>query len=192
MGASSPTYPDRVRRQVKEAWVSGQYGSVAGLAKAFGMRRQVIYTWRRAENWDAEKSRVQSESSRIATERLINEITQCRNEHFKVWGLFDLEIAKRFKRYQDAGEEVPIEELDVMSKVFERAQRGRYFAKGQDIVVEEKESRTEIVYAGLEEAIAAARAANGGELPVPPPVGGEEPDRIPLVDEGSAEGGDGV
>ena len=182
-------YSDRQKAQIRDAWISGQYGSVIGLATAFGVRREVIYSWRRADRWDDDRAKINAETAQIATAAIVSEISAAREKHFELWGRFDSEIEHRLQRFADKGEEVPLEELETMAKILERAQRGRYFALGDKVEIEETEVRTEIIYSGLEESIAAARKAGDGSLPSPVPVrilgdNGDEPpaDRIPLLE----------
>lgn len=178
-------YSDRQVSAVREAFVSGQYSSVAGLATAFSIHRSQIHRWRRKGNWDSDRARVNAESAQVATAAIVADIAKSRESHIKTWQKFDEQIEAKFKHYNDLGQPIPLDELKTMAVIQEMSQRGCYKALGDVETTEIVEARTEIVYSGLEDAIAAARESGGLPSPVPDQKRlepGETPDdRIPLT-----------
>jgi transposase-like protein len=165
-----------VREECRSAFCSGQYSSVTAIGKAFGVCADTLYRWRAHYNWDDDRNKLLSESKKKAGAELIGKLARARVEHFTIWTAFEQEIVRRFTRYREQNREVPLDELDVMTRIMKEAQRGKYLTGAEEATIEESVRHINVTFGGIQESIDAARevAAQGRN------GGGSDPDK-PVV-----------
>jgi hypothetical protein len=150
-----------LRRQIRHAWVSGQYSSLKDLSRAFSIPIERLKLWREEEDWDAEKQYVDLLTQKRIRSSSADSITKLNKQHDRIWSAFDHQIYLYMKEATSQGKMLNPKVMDVLSKVFERSQKGRRTARGADTILQITQQGTqdkiEIVYTGLEHAIAAAK-----------------------------------
>jgi uncharacterized protein YjcR len=156
----------KLREEARNAWVSGEYATLQAVANALGLQRDTVYRWRQRYNWDDERQRLLAESRKKSESQLVAAISRARLEHQIIWRAIDAEISRRIVEHRQRGENIPLDELDTMARIMEKAQRGMYLTGAEEVTIEEREQIFAVSYAGLQDAIDAAReesaARNGG------------------------------
>lgn len=151
---------ERVRNQVRSAFLAGQYPGVPQLAKAFNIPSKTIHQWRSSEGWDELKAQIDTEAKRRLVNKLAEKKSEIDDQHFKLWGAFDAQVFMYMKKAQDDKRLIGPKTLDTLSKVLERSQKGRRIACGADASIEVREDRHIVIeYQGLDEIIGTAQAA---------------------------------
>jgi len=150
-----------LKRQIRHAWVSGQYSSLEDLSRAFSIPVDRLQLWREEEDWDAEKQYVDLLTQKRIRSSSADSITKLNKQHDKIWSAFDHQIYLYMREATSQGKMLNPKVMDVLSKVFERSQKGRRVARGADTILQITQQGTqdkiEIVYTGLEHAISAAK-----------------------------------
>ena len=152
--ATRATYSSRFRLKVKNAWISGQYRTVAALSRAFGLSIVTIKTWRAQEQWDYEREKVQ-EAAQIKNDiDLTDQISKINKQHFTLWAAMLAQIAQRM---QDAnpGNSVQAKKLKIsllleMGKLLQKIQQGQRIACDADSPEKQSRKKLSIDYEGLE------------------------------------------
>ena len=152
--ATRATYSSRFRLKVKNAWISGQYRTVAALSRAFGLSIVTIKTWRAQEQWDYEREKVQ-EAAQIKNDiDLTDQISKINKQHFTLWAAMLAQIAQRM---QDAnpGNSVQAKKLKIsllleMGKLLQKIQQGQRIACDADSPEKQSRKKLSIDYDGLE------------------------------------------
>lgn len=89
-GGSGSAYPRAFVRQVREAWVSGEFASDVEIAQAFGLpRHETISVWRKngapdGVSWEDLRSRLAQHSVDIVAQRLGESNAEATLRHIKV------------------------------------------------------------------------------------------------------------
>ena len=149
------------KRQVRHAWVSGQYSTLEDLSRAFSIPVDRLKIWREEEDWDSEKQYVDMLTQKRIRSSSADQITKLNKQHDKIWSAFDHQIYLYMREATSQGKMLNPKVMDVLSKVFERSQKGRRVARGADTILQitqqGSQDKIEIVYTGLEHAISEAQ-----------------------------------
>jgi hypothetical protein len=160
MSIGNPDNP-MLRKQIRHAWVSGQYGSLEDLSQAFSIPIDMLKVWRSEEGWDDEKELVDLLIQKRTRNDAADKITRLNRQHDKIWSAFDHQIYLYMREATSQGKMLNPKVMDLLSKIFERSQKGRRTARGADVYMQIRQQnaqeKIEIVYSGLEHAIAAAQ-----------------------------------
>lgn len=163
-------FPRELREQARDAWISGKFASLAELQRHFKIAKlSTIYGWRKRDKWDELAKRVQDRVLDLQADTYAQRAAQV-SEHF--WRLWNLVLAKLTERVRDAeqdGRRLTISELEIMTRVLERAQRGEEMSVAAGRPPSEQATQEIIIqYQSLAEAIKIRQAGNGGERQTEP------------------------
>lgn len=179
-------YPRELMDQVKDAWLSGRFESTSALARHFKLKIGTVCAWRKRDRWDEAEKRLREQVSQRTCEVYAERAVQMGDTFWKLWSAVVGFVADRIRaaREEDPEKRLPmtLENMDTITKIVERAQRGQSFAVAVDGLPRDDEVTREVIirYETLAEAIERTQGGgngNGGGVL----VGGE----------GTVIGGDG-
>ena len=116
----------KTRERARRIYLSGEADSNVEIARHLGLKPHTIAAWRKTESWDELKIAV----DRRAAEKLVEEIATDRvalnQRHFKFWELALARLGDVLK-----GDTVrDLRNLERMTAILDRAQKGQRLAKG--------------------------------------------------------------
>ncbi len=119
----------KTREQARESFLTGEITSIAEIARRMRVKPHTVATWKKEENWDALKLRIDKRAAEQLVERLATERTNLNAQHFKLWNAV---VARVFASIQKDGKVGSSEarDLDRVASILERAQKGQRLARG--------------------------------------------------------------
>lgn len=118
----------KIREQARELYLTGEVTSVSEIARRIRAKAHTVGRWRKEEDWDSLRLKIDRRSAEQLAERIASERTNLNATHFKFWGVV---VGKLFESLQQQGlkgEEV--RNLEKVAGILERAQRGQRLARG--------------------------------------------------------------
>ncbi len=131
-----PRASPKIREKARALFLSSEADSNVEIARHLKVKPHTIAAWRKAEGWDELRLAV----DRRAAEKLVEEIATDRvalnRRHFKFWELALARMAEILK-----GDKVSdLRELERMTAVLDRAQKGQRLARGLSLDGETEEA----------------------------------------------------
>jgi len=121
-------YPRRKREEARRLYLTGEASTVIEIARRLKAKPHTIGVWRKEEDWDALRLKIDKQAAEKLVEQLATERVTLNAQHFKLWGVV---VSRLFETIQKGGlnpEEV--RGLERVSAILEKAQRGQRLARG--------------------------------------------------------------
>ena len=147
------SYSQRFRLKVRNAWISGQYRTMAALGRAFGLSLATIKVWRSQEQWDYEREKVQEASQLKNDIDLTDQVSKINKQHFTLWAGMMAQIAQRIQEANpgnDRKKKIKLGLLLDMGKLLQKIQQGQRIACDADSPEIQAKKKLSIEYEGLE------------------------------------------
>jgi hypothetical protein len=109
-------------------YLTGEVTSVAEIARRIKVKQHTIGRWRRDEDWDALRLRIDRRAAEQLAERIATERVNLNQQHFKLWGVVVGKLFESLQKKGLSGDEV--RNLDKVAGILDRAQRGQRLARG--------------------------------------------------------------
>lgn len=130
-------YTKRKREQARRLYLTGEATTVAEIARRLKCKPHTVGQWRREEDWDALRLRIDRQAAEKLVEQLANERVELNSRHFKFWGVV---VGRLFESVQKQGLNVEeIRALERMAAILEKAQKGQRLARGLSLDGETEE-----------------------------------------------------
>jgi hypothetical protein len=118
----------RIREEARRLHLEGELTSVAEIARRLKVKAQTVARWKREEDWDALRLKIDRRAAEQLVERLASERVALNTQHFKLWGAV---VSRLFSSLTKEGlESEGVRNLEKVAAVLERAQRGQRLARG--------------------------------------------------------------
>ena len=114
------------REEARRLFLTGELDSNTAIARRLNTRPHTIGRWRKEEDWDALRLRVDRQSAERLVELLSAERTNLNLRHFKYWDAVLGQLAEVMK----SGTITDVRELERVSHILNNAQRGQRLARG--------------------------------------------------------------
>jgi len=116
----------KTREEARRLFLTGEMSTNAEIAIRLELKPHTIGQWRRQEDWDGLRLKIDRRAAALLVEKLASERVNLNLKHNKYWDVLLSRIAEAFKNPNR--EEV--RELERLSAILERAQRGQRLARG--------------------------------------------------------------
>ncbi|MBZ5639176.1 MAG: DUF1804 family protein [Acidobacteriia bacterium] len=127
----------KTREQAREYYLTGEVTSIAEIARRVKAKPHTIAAWRREEDWDALRIKIDRRAAEQLVERLATERVNLNATHFKLWNAVVGRLFGSLTKDGLKGED--IRNLERVAGVLERAQRGQRLARGLSLDGETEE-----------------------------------------------------
>jgi hypothetical protein len=118
----------KTREKAREIFLTGEISSIAEIARRLRVKPHTVATWKNDEGWDGLKLRIDKRAAEQLVERLATERVNLNTQHFKLWNAI---IGRLFASIQKEGKVgADAKDLDRVSAILERAQKGQRLARG--------------------------------------------------------------
>ncbi len=123
-----PKYSKSRREEARRLYLTGEATSAAEIAKRLSVKPHTIGQWRKEEDWDGLKLRIDRQAAEKLVEQLATERVTLNAQHFKLWNVV---VSRLFETMQKQGLNLEqIRSLERVSAILEKAQRGQRLARG--------------------------------------------------------------
>jgi uncharacterized protein YjcR len=124
------------REQARRLFLSGEVGTNAEIAARLKVKAHTVGLWRRQEDWDGLRLKIDRRAAEMFVEKIATDRVTLTTRHFRFWELLLAKLAEDLK----AKKNLDVRELERVSTILERAQRGQRLAKGMSVNGETEET----------------------------------------------------
>lgn len=121
-------HPRKTREEARELFLTGEVTSVAEIARRISVKPHTVGRWRRDEDWEALRLKIDRRAAEQLAERIASERVNLNAQHFKLWGVVVARLFESLQRGGLKGEEV--RNLEKVAGILDRAQKGQRLARG--------------------------------------------------------------
>lgn len=130
----------KTREEARRLFLTGEMNTNAEIAARLELKPHTIGQWRRQEDWDGLRLKIDKRAAALLVEKIATDRVNLNLKHFKYWDVLLSRIAEAFKKPNR--EEV--RELERLSAILDRAQKGQRLARGLSMDGQtEEETRAE-------------------------------------------------
>jgi len=118
----------KLREEARQLFLTGEVTSISEIARRVKVKAHTIGVWKKEEDWDALRIRIDKRAAEQLVERLATEKTNLNATHYKLWqGVVARVYGAIGKDRLGANE---IRDLERVAAILEKAQRGQRLARG--------------------------------------------------------------
>jgi hypothetical protein len=122
-----PKHAKSKREEARRLYLTGEASSVAEIAKRLKIKPHTVGVWRKEEDWDALRLKIDRQAAEKLVEQLATERVTLNSQHFKSWGVV---LSRLFSSVQTGLKLDEIRSLERVAGILEKAQRGQRLARG--------------------------------------------------------------
>lgn len=123
-----PAYPRNKREEARKLYLTGEASTAAEIARRLHTKPHTIAAWKKEEDWDELRIRIERRAAERLVEELAGERVKLNARHFKFWDLVGSKIVEMVKGGHFSGED--IKGLDRLSAILDRMQKGQRLSRG--------------------------------------------------------------
>jgi hypothetical protein len=121
-------HSQKLRDEARQMYLTGEVTSISELARRVKVKAHTIGVWKKEEDWDALRIRIDKRAAEQLVERLATEKTNLNATHYKLWqGVVARVYGSLGKDRLGANE---IRDLERVAAILEKAQKGQRLARG--------------------------------------------------------------
>ncbi len=121
-------YAKRKREEARRLYLTGEATTIAEIARRLECKPHTVGQWRREEDWDALRLKIDRQAAEKLVEQLATERVTLNAQHFKFWGVV---VGQLFESIQKGGLELDqIRALERVAAILDKAQKGQRLARG--------------------------------------------------------------
>ncbi len=121
-------YSKSKREEARRLFLTAEATTVAEIARRLKCKPHTVAQWRREEDWDALRLKIDRQAAEKLVEQLASERVTLNAQHFRFWGVV---VGQLFESIQNKGLNLDeIRSLERVSSILEKAQRGQRLARG--------------------------------------------------------------
>lgn len=117
----------RTREDARKLYLTGEVTSVAEIARRLKVKPHTVAGWKKAEDWDGLRIKIDKRSAEMLVEKLATERVTLNSSHFKLWGVVVSQLLESLQKDLPAD---TVRNLERVANVLERAQKGQRLARG--------------------------------------------------------------
>ena len=125
----------KTREEARRLFLTGEAETNAAIAARVKVKAHTVGRWRREEDWDELRRKVERRASEMFAEKIASDRVTLNVRHYRFWDLLLGRLAEDLKKGQ-----FDIRDLERISGILDRAQKGQRLAKGLSITGETEEA----------------------------------------------------
>jgi len=127
----------KIREDARQLFLTGEVTSISEIARRIRVKAHTVGVWKREEDWDGLRIKIDKRAAEQLVERLASERVNLNAQHFKLWNAVVGRVFAAVQKGQIDGSET--RDLDRVSAILERAQKGQRLARGLSLDGETEE-----------------------------------------------------
>lgn len=121
-------HSQKLREQARHSYLTGETTSIAEIARRIGVKPHTVSTWKRGENWDGLRIKIDKRAAEQLVEKIASERVALNAQHFKLWNAV---VTKLFGSLTKGGlNAADVRTLEKAASILEKAQKGQRLARG--------------------------------------------------------------
>ena len=126
----------KIREEARRMFLTGETDTNAEIARRLGVKPHTIGKWRRDEDWDDLRMKIDRRAAEMFVEKIASDRVTLNVRHYRMWELLLAKLAEDLKSRQVTD----IRELERIASILERSQKGQRLAKGLSSTGETEEA----------------------------------------------------
>ncbi len=126
----------KIREEARRLFLTGEAETNAAIAVKLHVKAHTVGRWRKEEDWDELRRKVDRRAAEMFADKIASDRVNLNVRHYRMWDLLVAKLAEDLKNKPA----VDIRELERISGILERAQKGQRLAKGLSITGETEEA----------------------------------------------------
>ena len=118
----------KIREDARQLFLTGEVTSISEIARRIRVKAHTVGVWKREEDWDGLRIKIDKRAAEQLVERLASERVNLNAQHFKLWNAVVGRVFAAVQKGQIDSSET--RDLDRVSAILERAQKGQRLARG--------------------------------------------------------------
>ena len=123
------------REEARRLYLSGEMKTNAEIAAHLGVKPHTVAKWRKDEDWDGLRLKIDRRAAEMFVERIATDRTHFNVVHYRIWELVLSKLMEDLKTRNS----VDIRELERIAAILDKAQKGQRLAKGLSLTGETEE-----------------------------------------------------
>ena len=117
----------KIREEARRLYLTNEMTTNAEIAAHLRVKPHTIGRWRREEDWDGLRLKIDRRAAEMFVEQLATERTNLNASHFKLWSVVVSDLLEILKT---PGTEDKVKNLEKMAAIIDKAQKGQRLARG--------------------------------------------------------------
>ena len=126
----------KLREEARRLFLTGEAETNSAIAIRLKVKAHTVGRWRKEEDWDDLRRKVDRRAAEMFADKIASDRVNLNVRHYRMWDLLVAKLAEDLKNKPA----VEIRELERISGILERAQKGQRLAKGLSITGETEEA----------------------------------------------------
>jgi hypothetical protein len=118
----------RLREEARQLYLTGEILSIAEIARRLKVKAHTVGQWRKEEEWDALRVRIERHAAEQLVEKLASERVTLNTQHFKLWNTIVSQLFGLLSQPSLSRDD--IRQLDRAAAILDKAQKGQRLARG--------------------------------------------------------------
>ena len=128
------------RVEARQLFLAGEVTTNAEIAARLKVKPHTIGEWRKVEQWDEMRRKIDKRAAELFVEKIANDRTTLNVKHYKYWDVLFARLADEMKHSSSPS---AVRDLERMAAILDRAQKGQRLAKGMSVEETEEQIRAE-------------------------------------------------
>lgn len=124
------------RVEARQLFLSSEMTTNAEIAAHLKVKPHTVGEWRRVEDWDEMRRKIDRRAAELFVEKIANDRTSLNVKHYKYWDVLFARLAEEMKHSSSPS---AVRDLERMAAILDRAQKGQRLAKGLSVAGETEE-----------------------------------------------------
>jgi len=125
----------KTKDEARNLFLSGEINTNAEIAARLGTKPHTIGKWRREENWDGLRLKIDRKAAEMFVEKIASDRVTLNLRHYRLWDLILTKLMEDLKTTNT----IDIREMERLAGILDRAQKGQRLAKGLSVTGETEE-----------------------------------------------------
>jgi uncharacterized membrane-anchored protein YjiN (DUF445 family) len=126
----------KTREEARRLYLTNEMSTNAEIAVHLQVKPHTVGRWRREEDWDGFRLKIDRRAAEMFVEQLATDRTNLNSSHFKLWSVVVSQLLEVFKT---DGSDDTIKRLERMAAIIDKAQKGQRLARGLSLDGETEE-----------------------------------------------------
>ena len=123
------------REEARRLYLSSEMNTNTEIAARLRVKPHTVARWRKEEDWDGLRTKIDRKAAEMFVEKIATDRVTLNVRHYRFWDLLLGRLAEDLKKGQ-----FDIRDLERISGILDRAQKGQRLAKGLSITGETEEA----------------------------------------------------
>jgi hypothetical protein len=121
-------HSQKLREEARQLFLTGEVTSISEIARRVKAKPHTIGVWKRDEDWDGLRIRIDKRAAEQLVERLATERVNLNSTHYKLWASLIARVYGSLGKDKLGGDE--IRDLERVASILDKAQKGQRLARG--------------------------------------------------------------